>query len=648
MPNIRLAKRSAAQKACVALHQCKDLSDNMLPINKKKCLDLVRDEYFKHWQSDAFKNGKFIQMSIGRAKRLQNALYSISDKQYLAGTTKNYRIHNIQWPKQLLNSMPSERKTAYLYLIKIEPAFSPTNDGDDNTEIFFNLFNSDRSYGILTAKPLPRLGSMKFYQSFGGLKCSISHVECKVLVESVQQLVQLQKFNFTLFNDLLGIKKSFLVYDLKDSYIIVPTRFGTIDWEIVSAFQTWSSLQRKVETVRQHATYAPEDWLYKVICPWYRSDQETRYVVTQVREDLTPESAFPNEDFTSYAAYVQEKYNEIVVNNGQFMIQVKGITTNFNRINPGQGEDGRRKTNVRGPELLIPELCHNFNYPGDLWLKATVMPSILHRLPYMLHAENIRIKLNDEVGLRIANYEPMPVIEKMAKVPLPPEEKSTITNAIVYPKPSERQPKKLDKREIVPLSQSVDCPWPEANEPLDLERNFDKAYQIEIDYYCDFIAGRFSDMKIGGSNNTNPSVLSPHGALATQALCDASVEQKSRIQLLSAMEPSRGVEQHELLAAITAASAADVFDMERYEVLGDAFLKFGTSLYLIQRHIDWHEGHLSTIKGTIVSNRNLCYNAINMQLPGMIKIHNFQPKDDWQPPMMKTPDFVQVIPPLTD
>lgn len=59
MPNIRLAKKSAAQKACVALHQCGELSDNMLPINKKKCLDLVKSTYFSHWESDAFKDGKF-------------------------------------------------------------------------------------------------------------------------------------------------------------------------------------------------------------------------------------------------------------------------------------------------------------------------------------------------------------------------------------------------------------------------------------------------------------------------------------------------------------------------------------------------------------------------------------------------------------
>lgn len=576
---------------------------------------------------------------------LRNSIESfrITDKRHLAGTTKNYRIHDIRIPMQLRDSMPKEKQSAYLYIIKIEPAFSPTNDGDDNTEVFHELFSTERTYGILTAKQLPRLGSMKFYQSFGAIKCSISHWESKVVIKSEEELMRLQKFNFTLFNDLLEIKKSFLVYDLKDSFIVVPTICGEIDWDIVRAFQTWSPLQRKIESERERATYTPEDWLHKVICPWYRSDQVTRYVVTRVREDLTPASAFPNEIFTSYAAYVEEKYNEIVVKNDQFMIQVKGITTSFNRINPGIGEDGRRKTNVRGPELLIPELCHNFNYPGDLWLKATVMPSILHRLPQLLHAENMRLELNKVVGLDIINYEPMPVIEKMAKVQLPPEEKPMITNAIVFPKPSERQPKKLDKREIIPLSQSVDCPWPETSEPIDLERNFDQVHPIEIDYYCGFIAGKFSEMRIDCSNgNSSNSIMANGSSPATQALCDASLEEKSRIELLSPIEPSRGVEQHELVAAFTAASAGDVFDMERYEVLGDAFLKFGTSLYLIQRHIDWHEGHLTLVKGTIVSNRNLCYNAINIQLPGMIKIHNFQPKDDWQPPMLRTPDFVQV------
>lgn len=77
-------------------------------------------------------------------------------------------------------------------------------------------------------------------------------------------------------------------------------------------------------------------------------------------------------------------------------------------------------------------------------------------------------------------------------------------------------------------------------------------------------------------------------------------------------------------------------------MLGDAFLKFGVSLYLIQKHSEWQEGSLTSMKGQIVGNRNLCYAAIRLKLPGMIKIHNFSPKHDWQPPMFKVEDQVQV------
>lgn len=63
--------------------------------------------------------------------------------------------------------------------------------------------------------------------------------------------------------------------------------------------------------------------------------------------------------------------------------------------------------------------------------------------------------------------------------------------------------------------------------------------------------------------------------------------------------------------------------MELFEVLGDAFLKFSVSFFLIQKHIDWHEGFLTTIKGQIVGNRNLCYSAIRHKLPGMIKVNQF-------------------------
>lgn len=67
--------------------------------------------------------------------------------------------------------------------------------------------------------------------------------------------------------------------------------------------------------------------------------------------------------------------------------------------------------------------------------------------------------------------------------------------------------------------------------------------------------------------------------------------------------------------------------MERYEVLGDGFLKFITSLFLYKNYEDWHEGYLTTLKGRIVSNRNLFYVGNDFGLSKLIKSSKFGTKD---------------------
>lgn len=56
MPHLKIAKRSAAFEAIKRLHGCGELSDNLLPINKRKCLEIYTDRYFKTWNQ--FKDGK--------------------------------------------------------------------------------------------------------------------------------------------------------------------------------------------------------------------------------------------------------------------------------------------------------------------------------------------------------------------------------------------------------------------------------------------------------------------------------------------------------------------------------------------------------------------------------------------------------------
>lgn len=81
--------------------------------------------------------------------------------------------------------------------------------------------------------------------------------------------------------------------------------------------------------------------------------------------------------------------------------------------------------------------------------------------------------------------------------------------------------------------------------------------------------------------------------------------------------------------------------IELLDSFQDAYLKFSVSLYLLQNHTNWGEGHLTSIKSQLVSNRNLCYSAIRNGLPGMMKIQNFETKY-WQPPMLKVSDLVKV------
>ena len=527
-------------------------------------------------------------------------------------------------------------------MINIRPGFTP-DANDENTQLFHQKYQTADGFGILTTKPLPRLSEMKFYLTYGLVYCSISDEAIPIVLNDARSIERLQKFHAILFRDVLTIRKEFFVRDDKDSYMIVPTRGKEIFWSFVENFQKWKEPAPKTQLELQAAVYSREDWLHKVIWPTYRADPSIRYGVTRVFEHKTPQSEFPNTSHESYASYVLDKYGREVVNKEQFLVEVKGITTHLNRLTPGQGEDGKKKTTARDPELLIPELCHNFEFPLDLWLKAVVLPSCLHRLQYLMHAEQLRVKINAAVGVVVNNYRPRQITERAVNKRDEYDSGPSTSNSIVIPNPNTVPQKVVKAGDFGNIGQALELPWDEKHEPLDLDREFDRAFSIEIDYYYRFVHDMSTlslddekARKVGRTNRFVPQL---------KAICEAPTFEKLPIRLLriKLTTPVNGVEQDDLLAAITAASSADVFDMERLEVIGDAFLKFATSLYLIQRHTDWHEGHLTTIKSRIISNRNLCYSAIKLNLPGMIKLINFNPRDDWQPPMTKVPDFVQVI-----
>lgn len=61
--NLCVSRRSVAFEACKQLHKIGALSDNLMPFNKRKCIDTYRDVYFQSWSDPRFADGMFQKIS---------------------------------------------------------------------------------------------------------------------------------------------------------------------------------------------------------------------------------------------------------------------------------------------------------------------------------------------------------------------------------------------------------------------------------------------------------------------------------------------------------------------------------------------------------------------------------------------------------
>lgn len=363
--------------------------------------------------------------------------------------------------------------------------------------------------------------------------------------------------------------------------------------------------------------------------------------MTKIRDDLTPNSPFPTSTYVSYSAYIKEKYGQETVNQNQFMIEIKGITQNLKLLTPGSGYGGSRNVTWNGPELIIPEFSHNFEFPAELWLKAVLMPSILHRLNYLLIAEKMRIKINRTIGISSDNYIPEPVIEKMKLTPIEDDVGMITKKMVRMPNSDFAEPKHLSKNDFHSLNDGT--PWAPIEEPSDVNRHT-KIFPLELDYYHNFLIEKMKKMNVKQHDHAD-LIRKTYNSKKREPFPISEVDQASmKIEVLEITKDTYtiGPQQCDLLAAITVASSADVFNMERHEVLGDSYLKFAVSVFLLQKHPTWHEGFLTACKGKIVSNRNLLYQGIERNIGGMLNVHGFNPKGDWVPPLMSVPREVKV------
>ncbi|XP_015789823.1 endoribonuclease Dicer-like [Tetranychus urticae] len=112
-------------------------------------------------------------------------------------------------------------------------------------------------------------------------------------------------------------------------------------------------------------------------------------------------------------------------------------------------------------------------------------------------------------------------------------------------------------------------------------------------------------------------------------------------------DPEIGPSPAMVLQALTMSNASDGINLERLETVGDSFLKYAVTVFMYCRCPDQHEGILSQLRSTQISNLKLYELGSQKNLGELMVATKFEPSDNWLPPGFKIPEKCLIGSPST-
>ena len=122
----------------------------------------------------------------------------------------------------------------------------------------------------------------------------------------------------------------------------------------------------------------------------------------EVCSEMTPLTSFPNSDYKDYNEYFSDKYDLTVYNKGQPLVQIKNVRSCSNFLIKKKIK--KRELKLDYNTHLIPEFCTRQDYPGHLWVKTIIMPSILFRLENLLKADALNGIICKFMAIPLGNF----------------------------------------------------------------------------------------------------------------------------------------------------------------------------------------------------------------------------------------------------
>ncbi|GFT77874.1 endoribonuclease Dicer [Nephila pilipes] len=388
----KLAKMSAALKACKLLDEIGELNEDLVPIS---CL-----------VDDAF--GK----ELGE-------LEEEDGKGAIPGTNRRRQVYNKHIPKILQGVKPKPGLHCYLNILDMKLTNPLSKTLNPRGRPLFDPSKTSRGLALVTTTKLPQVNPFPLFSKSGKILVMVIPSNCPLTL-TVQNIQDLEEFHRFIFSDTLWIEdtKKFLPNVASSSYYISPVHEDQIDWDFIYATRCHPYNNQKLESKETIArtTFDAHKFTDSVLMRSYKVDSwkmepPTFHQAVKICYDLKPNSAFEcSSKYITFQEYYLEKYGVIIQNLEQPLIETvqmgtlhmwKPIYVSVKETFDDKSilsKTKQKRKNYR--EYLVPELTIIHPFPSSFFFKVMCLPTILFRLNGLLLAEEIRksVVLEAHVG----------------------------------------------------------------------------------------------------------------------------------------------------------------------------------------------------------------------------------------------------------
>ncbi|KAM9569683.1 endoribonuclease Dicer-like isoform 1-T2 [Salvelinus alpinus] len=393
----RLAEKAVALLCCENLHKKGELDDHLMPVGKETVK--YEEELDLHDEEETSVPGR-------------------------PGSTKRRQCYPKAIPECLRDSYPVPEQSYYLYVIGMVLTTPLPDELNFRRRKLYPPEDTTRCFGILTAKPIPRIPHFPVYTRSGEVTISMELQKAGFTLSAVQ-LDLITRLHQYIFSHILRLEKPALEFNptqADSAYCVLPLNVvedsNTLDldfkfMEDIEKSEARVGIPTTQYTKQNPFTFKLEDYQDAVIIPRYRNfDQPHRFYVADVYTDLTPLSRFPSPEYQTFAEYYKTKYNLDLSNVNQPLLDVDHTSSRLNLLTPrhlnqkgkalplSSAEKRKAKwESLQNKQILVPELCAIHPIPASLWRKAVCLPSILYRLHCLLTAEELRAQTASDAGV---------------------------------------------------------------------------------------------------------------------------------------------------------------------------------------------------------------------------------------------------------